>query len=227
MNNNLISRNALIQHAYSAVVDGVEKDIIDLSDVDDAPTVEAFTEEDMKRTIKENFDIGYEMAKNKCENCDLYFKAMTKKEGEIIKAYTKGFDAGVETVKNERPQGNLISREALKEEMQKADIKANDYETLAKMYENCVDNAPIVSFMISPDYVTELQNLNKKLTKQLEETERPQGEWIHLQAIGDYKCSVCGCENLYKYANEHERWVKTNSNFCPNCGSEMRKGGAE
>lgn len=35
----LISRNALIQHAYSAVVDGVEKDIIDLSDVDNAPTV--------------------------------------------------------------------------------------------------------------------------------------------------------------------------------------------
>lgn len=40
MNNDLISRNALIQHAYSAVVDGVEKDIIDLSDVDNAPTVE-------------------------------------------------------------------------------------------------------------------------------------------------------------------------------------------
>lgn len=35
----LISRNALIQHAYSAVVDGVEKDIIDLSDVDNAPIV--------------------------------------------------------------------------------------------------------------------------------------------------------------------------------------------
>lgn len=41
MNNDLISRKALIQHAYSAVVDGVEKDIIDLSDVDNAPTVEA------------------------------------------------------------------------------------------------------------------------------------------------------------------------------------------
>lgn len=38
--NDLISRDALIQHAYSAVVDGVEKDIIDLSDVDNAPTVE-------------------------------------------------------------------------------------------------------------------------------------------------------------------------------------------
>ena len=35
--------------------------------IDNAPTVETYTEEDMKRTIKENFDIGYEMAKNKYE----------------------------------------------------------------------------------------------------------------------------------------------------------------
>ena len=30
------------------------------------------------------------------------------KESELIKAYTKGFDTGVETVKNERPQGEWI-----------------------------------------------------------------------------------------------------------------------
>lgn len=30
------------------------------------------------------------------------------KESEIIKAYTKGFDTGVETVKNGRPQGEWI-----------------------------------------------------------------------------------------------------------------------
>lgn len=35
----LISRNALIQHAYTAVIDGIETDIIHLSDVDYAPTV--------------------------------------------------------------------------------------------------------------------------------------------------------------------------------------------
>lgn len=57
--------------------------------------------------------------------------------------------------------------------------------------------------------------------------EPKQGEWIHLYAIGDYKCSICGCENLYKYANEHERWVKTNSNFCPNCGAKLQKVGVE
>lgn len=30
------------------------------------------------------------------------------KESEIIKAYTKGFDTGVETVKTERPQGESV-----------------------------------------------------------------------------------------------------------------------
>ncbi len=32
------------------------------------------------------------------------------KESELIKAYTKGFDTGVETVKNERPQGKWIRK---------------------------------------------------------------------------------------------------------------------
>ena len=35
----LIEADALIQHTYSAVVDGVETDIIEVSDVDNAPTV--------------------------------------------------------------------------------------------------------------------------------------------------------------------------------------------
>ena len=42
-------------------------DIVDLEGRVIGHTVEAFTEEDMKRTIKENFDIGYEMAKAKFE----------------------------------------------------------------------------------------------------------------------------------------------------------------
>lgn len=54
MTNDIISRNALIQHAYSAVVDGVEKDIIDLSDVDNAPTVDVLpTSFEMKKFLQE------------------------------------------------------------------------------------------------------------------------------------------------------------------------------
>lgn len=43
--------------------------------------------------------------------------------------------------------------------------------------------------------------------------ERPQGEW-KLDSLGAY-CSVCGTHPDYS------------SNFCPNCGADMRKGGAE
>lgn len=41
-----------------------------------------------------------------------------------------------------------------------------------------LEEKPTVSFAINPDYVIELQEHNKKLIKQLEEVERPQGEWI-------------------------------------------------
>ena len=37
-----------------------------------------------------------------------YADAKSKYESEIIKAYTKGFDTGVETVKTERPKGEWV-----------------------------------------------------------------------------------------------------------------------
>ena len=78
---------------------------------------------------------------------------------------------------------------------------------------NGFDNAPTVCFMISPDYVTELQNLNKKLVKQLEEVERPTGEWIIVkdEKWGDnVKCPFCGKE-----------LAGTDLNFCCKCGAKM------
>lgn len=49
--------------------------------------------------------------------------------------------------------------------------------------------------------------------------ERPQGEWIDtgekLENYGKwYRCSNCEHTDYY-------------GNFCPNCGADMRKGGAE
>ena len=40
MNNDLISRNDLIQHAFTAEFDGKSIDVVALTDVDNAPTVE-------------------------------------------------------------------------------------------------------------------------------------------------------------------------------------------
>ena len=49
MNNDLISRSTLIQHAFTAEFDGKSIDVVALVDVDNAPTVETFTLEDMRK----------------------------------------------------------------------------------------------------------------------------------------------------------------------------------
>lgn len=40
--------------------------------------------------------------------------------------------------------------------------------------------------------------------------DRPQGEWIDFK--NGWKCNAC------------EKWNSEKSNFCPNCGADMRKG---
>ena len=109
---------------------------------------------------------------------------------------------------------DLISREALKKAL--LELFNAVYIVTVDDVLKLIDNAPTVSFTISPDYVTELQNLNKELIKQLEETERPQGEWID-EGVDGWKCNKCGY-GVVRY---------NNTNFCPRCGAEIEKGGAE
>jgi len=48
--------------------------------------------------------------------------------------------------------------------------------------------------------------------------ERPKGEWITQYTnapFTHYDCSICG------------NYMTTKFNFCPHCGAEMKKGGAE
>lgn len=52
--------------------------------------------------------------------------------------------------------------------------------------------------------------------------ERPKGEWIKWNfktfgAMGDWEYKCSNCEKVY--GGEY--------NFCPNCGAQMQKGGAE
>ena len=54
------------------------------------------------------------------------------------------------------------------------------------------------------------------------EPDRPHGEWIKdFNMDKATVCSECGEEAWYK---EYAGWV-TKSNFCPNCGADMRKEG--
>ena len=112
----------------------------------------------------------------------------------------------------------LIDADALKEALEKYRFAVVGFEGVLFI----IDNAPTVSFMISPDYVTELQNLNKELIKQLEEVEQPTGEWARHDMwrngayIGGFYHINCPCEDGY--------YAKWRTNFCPNCGLPMKKG---
>ena len=49
------------------------------------------------------------------------------------------------------------------------------------------------------------------------------GHWMCTDDGWEYgKCSECGCN-----AGEPYDFVRSKYNFCPNCGADMRKGGAE
>lgn len=149
---------------------------------------------------------------------------------------------------------DLISRSELKKSLNHmydcAYIDSRSKEGIVSDVIDKIDNAPTVSFMISPDYVTELQNRNKELSpickrvyspttpmcyycgsgetvttttvtvnpqedcwelllKQLEETERSQGEWI-ITDIGLARCPFCNCERQYP------------ENYCGYCGADLR-----
>ena len=72
------------------------------------------------------------------------------------------------------------------------------------------------------EYPSSLVDVKRKLmvlpTIDIEscKADRPQGEWIHDTHYGlklpEHKCSECG---TWEYSDEE-------SNFCPNCGADMR-----
>lgn len=48
------------------------------------------------------------------------------------------------------------------------------------------------------------------IINQMPSADRPQGEWIDFK--NGWKCNAC------------EKWNSEKSNFCPNCGADMRGG---
>lgn len=135
----------------------------------------------------------------------------------------------LELCKNEeRPQGDLISRSALKEKL-----------TLIKLYgevfckaitEKDIDNAPTVEPKFKDDII---EAFNQITDQEFEHSDsfwietpkgkkiefvkkRPQGKWRNYE--GMTTCEKCGAECLYD-----EEGFYSLSRFCPNCGADMRK----
>ena len=121
----------------------------------------------------------------------------------------------------ERPQGDCISRSDLKKEVVGMMInKADDLEevefeinsALASVCEK-IDNAQAVDLWQMRQEATE--NALKKAEVLYD---RPKGEWLFKHNSSDIWCSVC---------DENFDEIPQAFNFCPNCGADMRKGGAE
>lgn len=108
-------------------------------------------------------------------------------------------------------KGDLISREALRNDLitffPDKCLEGITAKTLFKQILTDIDNAPTVT----PD---KIQAIMSDYLVYRCEPQRPQGEWIFRKGVtcgGYYKCNKCG---------EVERAEK---NFCPNCGTDMRK----
>jgi hypothetical protein len=102
---------------------------------------------------------------------------------------------------------DLISREALKKSLQARHDNGDDefdkgYNIGIKSAIDLIDNAPTV--------------------------ERPQGEWarhdewVGGEYVGGFYHIDCPCIDL-----ESAFYSKWRTNFCPNCGASMKKGGAK
>lgn len=116
------------------------------------------------------------------------------------------------------PTGDLISRSALKTELEvyrhTRNYKSDEDEAQNALLDNIledIDNAPTVEYTFEEAF-------QKTVCEQrLYCPKRQQGKWIFRKGVtcgGYYKCNKCG---------EVERAEK---NYCPNCGALM-KGGAE
>lgn len=161
---------------------------------------------------------------NAYDDCKQVFEGITDEESYqkadcgVVMYYANEIMYALEKALEDRPQGNLISREDLKKAIETWDKFAclpngkltpfymlnkpeKDYEPYVHLRDmrNAIDNAPTV--------------------------ERPQGEWVKVvqNLCWHYECNQC-----------HERPLMARlvdedvlSNFCPNCGADMRKGGAE
>ena len=109
----------------------------------------------------------------------------------------------------------LINADALKK-----DIDTEWLTPQTKMaFFKIIDNAPTVDTFTFDDMKKGI-NVGYKAGRLSEKWERPHGEWIDICTLPIIrKCSICG--------NEIGNEMGFYNNFCPKCGADMRKGGAE
>lgn len=110
----------------------------------------------------------------------------------------------------ERPQGDLISREALKRAISEATYNFEQIPIRVDKVQEIIDNAPTVDIK---DEIAGAYNEGYMCGNKEAEKARPKGEW-RVRHDNHFRCTNC------------EQYSSFNYEFCPNCGADMR-GGAE
>lgn len=130
---------------------------------------------------------------------------------ERLKKDYEAIDVAIKALKEERPQGNLISRDALKKEVERIFCVGSYHKDRII---GLIDNAPSVEY---PFYAEAYQTGYEE-----GKNARKHGEWICKTKStfpqyqpDEYKCPFC---NVI---------VHRKTNYCEYCGADMRKGGAE
>lgn len=118
------------------------------------------------------------------------------------------------TVEPKKPQGDLISREALKEAINANECRHSHYFEIFKI----IDNAPTIESDSElkekiESYKNAYRIMSDAFENEVVKNQRPQGKWT---IVNDVYCECPFCKN---------REVKF-SKHCPECGARL-KGGAE
>jgi len=162
-------------------------------------------------------DDAYSMITNTVftENVEVMFKQSAEDRQKTLQLF-----ATLDAIKDgkpyeERPQGAAISREALKEAVEKLELSLTNKKTIQII----IDNAPAVEALITNEEVRDFAKENFDLGYDMAKAKfsPKQGEWKVYGKQGgipitDY-CSNCKYEMM---------WYKNKYNFCPNCGADMR-----
>lgn len=132
-----------------------------------------------------------------------------------------------------------ISREALKKAIDDYAEKRQDILLWQADIEEIIDLAPNVEAFTKEDMAGAY---NEGYACGSRENTRPQGEWIEhyskeMSEKGYFLCSRCKCGfQRFERGIRHSDlpWIDGQKyelhcidNFCPNCGADMRKGGAD
>ena len=110
----------------------------------------------------------------------------------------------------------LINADALKKTFENACIYGLPMNELYGAILKIIDNAPTVIWCSETPEGLPLMDMR----------ERPQGEWVYTdkedkeEGYGGY-CFVCKCDMPIGMNDWKQEYYE--SNFCPNCGAEMKK----